>query len=174
MGDGGYIFDEELSPDFLEFEKFSFFQELGSDQKAFELTMNTFKINKEALLKIIEDNGGKLKRLEISKTWNGLCPESLLKGREVKMRLNNSDFYESEETGLQIAVLSGVQAVIMNFRGTGDFRSTVSYADEIENGEIDVDLLAEKVKRATFLSQICKSKLKKTQEELLKIIEEAK
>lgn len=136
MGDGGYIFDEELSPDFLEFEKFSFFQELGSDQKAFELTMNTFKINKEALLKIIEDNGGKLKRLEISKTWNGLCPESLLKGREVKMRLNNSDFYESEETGLQIAVLSGVQAVIMNFRGTGDFRSTVSYADEIENGEL--------------------------------------
>lgn len=44
--------------------------------------------------------------------------------------------------------------------------------DEIENGEIDVDLLAEKVKRATFLSQICKSKLKKTQEELDKLLGE--
>ncbi|HHT09754.1 MAG TPA: exodeoxyribonuclease VII small subunit [Atribacter sp.] len=44
--------------------------------------------------------------------------------------------------------------------------------DEIENGEIDVDLLAEKVKRATFLSQICKSKLKKTQEELDKLLSE--
>jgi exodeoxyribonuclease VII small subunit len=44
--------------------------------------------------------------------------------------------------------------------------------DEIENGEIDVDFLAEKVKRATFLSQICKSKLKKTQEELDKLLSE--
>ena len=44
--------------------------------------------------------------------------------------------------------------------------------DEIENGEIDVDLLAEKVKRATFLSQICKSKLRKTQEELDKMLRE--
>jgi len=44
--------------------------------------------------------------------------------------------------------------------------------DEIENGEIDVDLLAEKVKRATFLSQICKSKLRKTQEELDKLLSE--
>ncbi|QPM67728.1 exodeoxyribonuclease VII small subunit [Atribacter laminatus] len=44
--------------------------------------------------------------------------------------------------------------------------------DEIENGEIDVDLLAEKVKRATVLSQICKSKLRKTQEELDKLLSE--
>ena len=44
--------------------------------------------------------------------------------------------------------------------------------DEIENGEIDVDLLAEKVKRAAFLSQICKSKLRKTQEELDKLLNE--
>ena len=44
--------------------------------------------------------------------------------------------------------------------------------DEIENGEIDVDLLAEKVKRAAFLSQICKSKLRKTQEELDKLLSE--
>lgn len=68
--------------------------------------------------------------------WNGYCPESWLNGRQVKMRLNRNDFYESEETGLQIAVLSGVQAVILKFKGTGDFRSTVSFAHDIENGEI--------------------------------------
>ena len=73
---------------------------------------------------------------ELDQMWNGYCPESWLKGKQVKMRLNKNDFYESEETGLQIAVLSGVQAVILNFRGTGDFRSTISYADEIENGEL--------------------------------------
>ena len=72
---------------------------------------------------------------ELDQMWNGYCPESWLKGKRVKMRLNKNDFYESEETGLQIAVLSGVQAIILNFRGTGDFRSTTSYADEIENGE---------------------------------------
>lgn len=44
--------------------------------------------------------------------------------------------------------------------------------DEIEKGEIDVDLLTEKVKRAAFLSQICKSKLRKTQEELDKLLSE--
>ncbi|MBS1641594.1 MAG: hypothetical protein JSR11_03865 [Bacteroidetes bacterium] len=72
---------------------------------------------------------------ELEQVWNGYCPESWLKGKQVKMRLNKNDFYESEETGLQIAVLSGVQAVILNFRGKGDFRSAISYADEIENGE---------------------------------------
>ena len=68
--------------------------------------------------------------------WNGYCPESYLKGKKVRMRLNRNDFFESEETGLQIAILSGVQAIILNFRGKGDFRSTINYADEIENGEM--------------------------------------
>jgi len=73
---------------------------------------------------------------ELDQMWNGYCPESWLKGKQVKMRLNKNDFFESEETGLQIAVLSGVQAIILNFRGKGDFRSTISYADDIENGEL--------------------------------------
>ena len=73
---------------------------------------------------------------EISETWNGYCPESFLNGKTVRMRLNRSDFYESEETGLQICVWRGVQAVILNFRGKGKFRTTPEYADEIENGEI--------------------------------------
>ena len=73
---------------------------------------------------------------KISTMWNGFCPESLLKGKTVRMRLNQDDFFESEETGLQMCVLTGVQAVIMNFRGSGKFRTTVSFADDIETGEI--------------------------------------
>ena len=72
----------------------------------------------------------------ISNMWNGYCPESLLKGRTVRMRLNQNDFFESEATGLQICIIPGVQAVIMNFRGEGKFRTTANYSDEVENGEI--------------------------------------
>jgi hypothetical protein len=75
-------------------------------------------------------------KFELNQMWNGYCPESYLKGKRVRMRLNRNDFYESEETGLQIAVLSGVQAIIMNFRGKGDFRTNPEFADEIENGEM--------------------------------------
>ena len=73
---------------------------------------------------------------KISEIWNGYCPESLLNGKMARMRLNNSAFFESEETGLQICFFPGVQAVILNFRGKGKFRTASSYADEIENGEI--------------------------------------
>lgn len=52
------------------------------------------------------------------------------------MRLNRNDLFESEETGLQIAVLRGVQAIVMNSRGSGNFRVTPEFADEIENGEM--------------------------------------
>ncbi|HRG19353.1 MAG TPA: hypothetical protein PLP39_09705 [Flavobacterium lutivivi] len=75
-------------------------------------------------------------KFELNQMWNGYCPESYLKGKRVRMRLNRNDFYESEETGLQIAVLRGVQAIIMNFRGNGDFRTNPEFADEIENGEM--------------------------------------
>jgi hypothetical protein len=38
----------------------------------------------------------------IDKIWNGFCPESQLHGKQVRMRLNRHDFFESEATGLQI------------------------------------------------------------------------
>ena len=72
--------------------------------------------------------------MTICTMWNGYCPESLFKGKKVRMRLNDDDFYESMETGLQICLLPGVQAVILNFRGAGKFRKTASFADEIEGG----------------------------------------
>ena len=72
-----------------------------------------------------------------STIWDGYCPESKLKGKQVRMRLNKWDFFESEETGLQIAIAyPGVQCVILKFRGTGDFRETPRYGDEMEKGEI--------------------------------------
>ena len=71
----------------------------------------------------------------VSQMWDGYCPESWLKGKKVRMRLNSSDFFESEETRLQIC-LWGVQAVILKFRGEGEFRSTPSYGDEVEKGEM--------------------------------------
>ena len=85
--------------------------------------------------------GNKLKldslvKHKISQQWNGYCPESSLNGKTVRMRLNSWDFFESEETRLQICVLRGVQAIILNFRGKGQFRSTPAFGDEIENGEI--------------------------------------
>lgn len=74
-------------------------------------------------------------KTKINQMWDGYCPESLLIGRQVRMRLNKDDFFESEETGLQISVF-GTQAIILNFRGEGNFRTTITYANDIENGEI--------------------------------------
>ena len=67
--------------------------------------------------------------------WYRYCPESLAKGETVRMRLNSWDFYESEKIGLLIARMEpGVQAVILRFRGNGDFRGMISYADEVAGG----------------------------------------
>lgn len=41
---------------------------------------------------------------------------------------------------------------------------------EIEDGEISVDELSEKVKRAAFLIQICKKKLSATEEDVNSIL----
>ena len=93
--------------------------------------------------------------LKIPLIWNGYCPESWLQGKTVRMKLNSNDFYESEATGLQIAIWPGVQAVILNFRGKGEWRSTITFADEIENGEI---LSPQTTDRAPFnIGQLFKS-----------------
>ncbi len=42
--------------------------------------------------------------------------------------------------------------------------------ENIENNELDIDTLTEKVKRASELISFCKSKLTKTDEELQKIL----
>ncbi len=44
--------------------------------------------------------------------------------------------------------------------------------DKIENEELDVDELAEKVKRVSILLKICKDKLQKTNEQVEQILKE--
>jgi exodeoxyribonuclease VII small subunit len=43
---------------------------------------------------------------------------------------------------------------------------------QIENNELDVDELSEKVKRVSSLINMCKEKLKNTEEEIEKILKE--
>ena len=43
---------------------------------------------------------------------------------------------------------------------------------EIEQGNLDVDLLSDKVKEATRLIKLCKEKLYKADEEVKKVLEE--
>ena len=45
---------------------------------------------------------------------------------------------------------------------------------EIEQGEITIDTLSEKVKRASELIRLCKSKLTRTEEDVNKILSELK
>ena len=44
--------------------------------------------------------------------------------------------------------------------------------EQIESGELDVDELSGKVKRASELLRLCQSKLRSTEEEIDKIIDE--
>ncbi len=44
--------------------------------------------------------------------------------------------------------------------------------DDIEEENISIDILSEKVKRAAFLIQYCKNALKETDSEVKKILEE--
>lgn len=53
--------------------------------------------------------------------FTGFCPETLLKGKEVKLKLNQDDFWESPETGLVIGSFD-THATIFPWRGKGKFR----------------------------------------------------
>jgi exodeoxyribonuclease VII small subunit len=49
-----------------------------------------------------------------------------------------------------------------------------SIVTEIEQGEITIDTLSEKVKRASELIRICKNKLTTTEQDVNKVLEEMK
>ena len=55
---------------------------------------------------------------------------------------------------------------------TDAFEELQTIVTEIEQGEISVDELSEKVKRASYLIKICKSKLHSTEEDVNKILRE--
>jgi len=56
------------------------------------------------------------------------------------------------------------------------YREAITEVEEIlasiENDELDVDELAEKVKKVTLLLKFCKDKLFKTQEDVEKVLKE--
>ncbi len=56
------------------------------------------------------------------------------------------------------------------------YKEAISEIEEIlnsiENDEPDIDELAEKVKRVTFLLKLCKDKLYKTQNEVEKVLKD--
>jgi len=58
----------------------------------------------------------------------------------------------------------------MNY--TEAFEELQTIVAEIEDGEISVDELSEKVKRAALLIKICKAKLTSTEEDVNKILKE--
>ena len=55
---------------------------------------------------------------------------------------------------------------------TEAFEELRQIVSEIEEGEISVDQLSEKVKRAALLIKICKTKLTATEEDVNKILKE--
>ncbi|HTE25206.1 exodeoxyribonuclease VII small subunit [Flavitalea sp.] len=59
---------------------------------------------------------------------------------------------------------------ILNY--TDAFEELQSIVSEMEDGEISVDLLSEKVKRAAFLINICKKKLSDTEGDVNQILKE--
>lgn len=55
---------------------------------------------------------------------------------------------------------------------TDAFRELQEIVSEIEQGEISVDQLSEKVQRASLLIGICKAKLTRTEEDVNKILKD--
>ena len=55
---------------------------------------------------------------------------------------------------------------------TDAFEELQQIVNEIENGDISVDVLSEKVKRAATLIGICKTKLSSTEENVRKILKD--
>lgn len=55
---------------------------------------------------------------------------------------------------------------------TAAFEELQEIVNEIEQGEISVDALSAKVKRASVLIKICKTKLTTTEEDVQKILKE--
>lgn len=59
-----------------------------------------------------------------------------------------------------------------NLNYTQAFKELQQIIVDLEEGEVNVDELSEKVKRATKLIAVCKSKLTETEEDVNKILRE--
>lgn len=61
--------------------------------------------------------------------FEGFCPECMLKGEKIAMKLNRMDFYECEKSHLQMTVFPPY-AAILRWRGEGNFRENQEKATE--------------------------------------------
>lgn len=52
------------------------------------------------------------------------------------MRLNRNDFFECVECHLQLLVFRGVKAIVLKFKGTGNYHSSKTVGSAVENGEM--------------------------------------
>jgi len=69
--------------------------------------------------------------------WNGYCPECWLKGKKARMKLNSDDFFECEESGLQIVItFPNFFVSILKFRGKGEWRSKPDYAHDFPRNDM--------------------------------------
>ena len=59
-----------------------------------------------------------------------------------------------------------------NIRYTDAFNELQQIVNDIERGDISVDELSEKVKRAAILIKVCKQKLASTEEDVKKILKD--
>jgi hypothetical protein len=67
--------------------------------------------------------------------FDGYCPECLLKGKKIDMRLNDNDFWECELTNLQLTTFPPF-AAILRWRGEGKLRSSMDVASTYYSGLI--------------------------------------
>jgi exodeoxyribonuclease VII small subunit len=59
-----------------------------------------------------------------------------------------------------------------NMNYTDAYQELMDIVQEIENGDISVDVLSEKVKRASMLLRFCKEKLKQTEVDVDQILKD--
>lgn len=59
-----------------------------------------------------------------------------------------------------------------NINYTDAYEELMDIVQEIENGDISVDVLSEKVKRASMLLRFCKEKLKQTEVDVDQILKD--
>ena len=78
--------------------------------------------------------------------FDGYCPESLLNGKQVEMKLNDDDFWESVETKLQISVFYPYYATILRWRGKGNLKSSSENASDVLTGLVLANAMKEKGK----------------------------
>ncbi len=69
-----------------------------------------------------------------TKWFEGACPQCRLDEREVTLLLNNHDYFECPECGLQVAMTSSLHAILLHWRGEGQLKHDHTFTvDQIEH-----------------------------------------